>query len=72
MLRPFAHSVACCCMLLRVFGNCSVAQSLKLIKRLAPGKRMQLVPTLLAQQCWDLLRSFAHTLSSLTLCPKRK
>ena len=33
MLRPFAHIVACCCLLLEV-----VAQSLKTIKRLAAAK----------------------------------
>ena len=36
MLRPFAHIVACCCLLLEV-----VAQSLKTIKRLAARKRMK-------------------------------
>ena len=39
MLRPFAHPVACCWMLLRV-----VAQSLKPVKLLAPCKR--------TQHCW--------------------
>ena len=56
MLRPFAHPVACCWMLLRV-----VAQSLKPVKLLAPCKR--------TQHCWPttpnivgcyMLRSFAH------------
>ena len=42
MLRPFAHSVACCCVLLGV-----VAQSLKPVKRLATCKRAQQQPTLL-------------------------
>ena len=45
MLRPFAHPVRCCWMLLRV-----VAQSLK------PVKTQQL-PTLLRQQCWEFLRA---------------
>ena len=39
MLRPFAHPVACCWMLLRV-----VAQSLKPVKLFAPCKR--------TQHCW--------------------
>jgi len=39
MLRPFAHAVACCCMVLRV-----VARSLKPVKHLAPCKR--------TQYCW--------------------
>ena len=39
MLRPFAHPVACCCVLLDV-----VAQSLKPVKLLAPCKRLQ--------HCW--------------------
>ena len=38
MLRPFAHIVACCCLLLEVNV---VAQSLKTIKRLAARKRMK-------------------------------
>ena len=45
MLRPFAHPVRCCWMLL-----CVVAQSLK------PVKTQQL-PTLLRQQCWEFLRA---------------
>ena len=43
MLRPFAHPVACCCVLLGV-----VAQSLKPVKLLAASKRTQQLPTLLA------------------------
>ena len=50
ILRPFAHPVACCWMLLRV-----VAQSLKPVKLLAPCKR--------TQHCWELLRPFARSLS---------
>ena len=96
MLRPFAHPVACCWMLLRV-----VAQSLKPVKlfsqqlptfllfrdrrsvaqqcwiRLHSSSnilgdvasvctplptRTQQLPTLLAQQCWELLRPFACSL----------
>ena len=53
MLRPFAHPVACCCVLLGV-----VAQSLKPVKRLATCKRTQQLTTLLGQQCWELLRPF--------------
>ena len=43
MLRPFAHPVACCWILLRV-----VAQSLKPVKLFAPFKR--------TQHCWQLPR----------------
>ena len=43
MLRPFAHPVACCCVLLGV-----VAQCLKPVKLLAACKRTQQLPTLLA------------------------
>ena len=46
MLRPFARVVS---------------QSLKPIKRLAACKRTQQLPTLLGQQCWELLRLFAHS-----------
>ena len=45
MLRMFPHPVACSVVLLG-----AVAQSLKLIKRLA-------------QQCWDLLRPFSRSFS---------
>ena len=48
MLRPFAHPVACCWMLLHV-----VAQSLKPDKILAPCKG--------TQHCWDLLSPFARS-----------
>ena len=77
MLRPFAHPVACCWMLLRVVG-----QSLKPVKLfsqqlptthahyarftntygLYPSHDALQVPTLLAQQCWELLQPFAHSL----------
>ena len=53
MLRPFAHPVACCWMLLRV-----VAQSLKPVKLLAPCKR--------TQHCWlttPNMRLFARSLT---------
>ena len=58
MSRPFAHPVACCCMLLRV-----VAQSLKPVKLFC-----QQLPTFLlfrdrrslAQQCWIRLRSSSN------------
>ena len=58
MLRPFAHSVANCCVLLGV-----VAQNLKLVKRLR-----QYLPTFLlfrdhrslAQQFWMCLRSSSN------------
>ena len=54
MLRPFAHPVACCWMLLRV-----AAQSLKPVKLLAPCKR--------TRHCWELLRPFARNLMSKKL-----
>ena len=58
MLRPFAHPVACCWMLLRF-----VAQSLKPVKLFS-----QLLPTFLlfrdrqsvAQQCWIRLHSSSN------------
>ena len=61
MLRPFAHPVACCWMLLRV-----VAQSLKPVKLFS-----QQLPTFLlfrdrrsvAQQCWIRLHSSSHIVS---------
>ena len=58
MLRPFAHAVVCCWMLLDV-----AAQSLKQVKLLS-----QQLPTFLlfrnrrtvAQQCWIRLHSSSH------------
>ena len=58
MLRPFAHPVACCCMLLGV-----VSQSLKPFKRLAPCKWTHQLPTPLGQQYWELLRPFGLSLT---------
>ena len=58
MLGPFAHTVACCCVLLGV-----AAQNLKPVKILATCKRMQQLTTLLRQQCWELLLPFAHSLT---------
>ena len=55
MLRPFAHPVACCCVLLGV-----VAQSLKQVKRLATCKRAQQLPTLLGAVA-SFLRSLIVT-----------
>ena len=57
MLRLFAHSVACCYVLLGV-----VAQSLKPVKRLARRKYRQQLPRLLGQHYWELLRPFARRL----------
>ena len=60
MLRPFAHPVACCCVLLGV-----VAQSLKPVKLsnlLAPCKRRNIV----SQHCWELLRLFERSLRFLS------
>ena len=104
MLRPFAHPVACCWMLLRVVGQSlkpvklfsqqlptfllfrdprSVAQqcwiclhsSFNIVGAthahyarftntygLYPSHDALQVPTLLAQQCWELLQPFAHSL----------
>ena len=53
-LPLFAHPVACGCVLLGV-----VAQSLKQVKLLAAFKQTQQIPTLLGQQCWELLCPFA-------------
>ena len=39
------------------------AQSLKPVKLLATSKRTRRLPTLLAQQCWEILRPFARSLS---------
>ena len=44
MLRPFAHPVACCCVLLGV-----VVQSLKPVKLLASCKWTQQPPTMLGE-----------------------
>ena len=40
-----------------------VAQSLKPFKRLGPCKWTYQLPTLLGQQCWELLRSFGRSLT---------
>ena len=53
MLRPFAHPVACCCVLLGV-----VAQSLNSVKLLAKCKQTQQVPAML-----ESLRPFARSLT---------
>ena len=63
MLRPFAHAVVCCWMLLHVVG-----QSLKPVKLLS-----QQLPTFLlfrnrrsvAQQCWIHLYSSSHIISCI-------
>ena len=47
VLRPFAHAVACCCVLLG-----AVAQSLKPVKLLSTCKRT-----------WELLRPFARSVT---------
>ena len=52
-LPLFAHPVACVCVLLGV-----VAQSLKQVKLIAAFKQTQQLPTLLGQQCWELLCPF--------------
>ena len=53
MLRPFAHPVACCCVLLGV-----VAQSLNPVKLLAKCKQTLQVPAML-----ELFRPFACSLT---------
>ena len=55
MLRPFAHPVACFCVLLGV-----VAQSLEPVKLLAAFKQTQQLPILLGQQCWELWCPFVR------------
>ena len=65
MLRPFAHPVACCWMLL-----CVVAQSLKPVKLFS-----QQLPTFLlfrdrrsvAQQCWICLHSSSNIVGATRL-----
>ena len=96
MLRPFAHPVTCCWMLLRVVAQQlptflllhdrqSVAQQCWIrfhsfsnivgaahahyawftkTYGLYPSHDALQVPTLLAQQCWKLLRPFARSLSN--------
>ena len=55
ILRPCAHPVACCCVLLGV-----VAQSLKHpVKLLAPCKG--------TQDCWELLRPLSRTIVALSV-----
>ena len=54
MLRPIAHPVAWCCVLLRKVWNPAV-------KLLATWKRAPQHPTLLAQQCWELLPPFVRS-----------
>ena len=55
-LPLFANPVACGCVLLGV-----VAQSLKRVKLLAAFKQTQQIPTLLGQQCWELLSPFVRS-----------
>ena len=55
MLRPFAHPIACCWVLLGV-----IAQSLKPVKLSATCKRTQQLPALLGQQYWKLLKEASH------------
>ena len=59
-LRPFAHPVACCCLLLGV-----VAQKFKTVKLFGKCKRTQQLLKLLAQKCWELLRPFARSVKYL-------
>ena len=56
-LRPFAHPVACCCVLLH--------KSFKSVKLLGKCKRTQQLLKLLAQKCWELLRPFVRSLKYL-------
>ena len=66
MLRPLAHSVACCCNVVAMLLGV-VAQSLKLVKLLDMCKWTQQLSTLLGQQCWELLCPFAHSLKTSNL-----
>ena len=50
MMRPSAHPVACCCVLLGVVA--SVCTPLP--------TRTQQLPTFSSHQCWELLHPFAH------------
>ena len=63
MLHPIAHSVACHRMLLRVVGSCYIR-----LHTTANTDAAATIPTLLTQQCWELLlrpfaRSFTDQLS---------
>ena len=49
-----------CCVRLHTLLHV-VAQCLKPVKLLANWKRTQQLPTLLGQQCWELLRPFARS-----------
>ena len=49
-MRPFANLVACCCVLLGVVASVCTPQP----------TRTQQLPASLGQQCWELLRPFAH------------
>ena len=62
MVRPFAHPVSCCCMLLGV-----VAESLKPVKLLATCKRTQQLPTMLRPFARGLSRKSGEN-SSHTAC----
>ena len=55
MLRPFAHPVACCWMLLPV-----VAQSLKLVSQQLPTFLLFRDRRSVAQQCWIRLHSSSN------------
>ena len=62
MLRPIAHPVACYWMLLRVVGSCYIS-----LHTTANTDAATPLPTLLTQQCWELLlcpfaRSFTDQL----------
>ena len=57
MLRPIAHPVACYWMLLRVVGSCYIR-----LHTTANTDGATPLPTLLTQQCWELLlRPFARS-----------
>ena len=57
MLRPIAHPVACYWMLLRVVGSCYIR-----LHTTANTDAATPLPTLLTQQCWELLlRPFARS-----------
>ena len=59
MLRPFAHSVACCWMLLRVLRS---LKPVKLFSQQLPTFRLFRDRRSVAQQCWILLHNSSNNL----------
>ena len=73
MLPPFAHLVACCCMLLRFVAYCCMLLHVVgcCCAKFETGQTFSTVQTgatLLANKswrCWELLRPFARNLKQL-------